>query len=428
MRTITLLSALLAVPALLSTAGLAESVPLGISTPAHAQDAGEGEAEAEDEEGPEDGYIYDLDKLGVKVALLPKEEWKHDHWSGWDLKAAHEKDAVEAIVWTTDFQMDIEEADLEAWGEVYINKAGERQVTEAQVAESSVQPDVHGGNAGMFKVTGKSKDGDDVVMYGAAIPVEGFVMHVATLSLAAKAGKAEEYRGLIVENLDIQAKPADLGWGAEMTVPEALAAKLDPYWRPALKRERDAQNRVVKSVGQSLRGCWAAIHPQPPNKADLFLACQDKNHTWTVVNERTFADQEAELRDAWLGDADPGSQYKAQDRLGFMWDTQIGKRQIHLLALPIEGGMLKATAIANGGDPAKVASTATATIDAASFAPPADPPFDEYFRYLVRYEPMSPLIIGPAVAAVIILLLIFVVIIIGLRRQAAQARAEMESI
>lgn len=423
MRTLTLLTALLAVPATLFTPGL---IPL-ISpvTPAVAQDA---PAEGEGEEGPEDGYIFELDKLGVKVAMLPKEEWKHDHWSGWDLKAKHEKDAVEAIVWTTDFQIAIEEADLEKWGNVFINKAGEREISEAAITASMVQADVHGGNAGMFDLTGKSKDGDEVVMYGASVPIEGFVLHVATLSLAAKGEKAKEYRDLIVENLDIKAKPAELAWGAEMAMPEPLKAKLDGYWRPALKKEREAQNRVIKSVGQALRGCWAAIHPVPPAKADLFMVCQDKKRSYPVVNERTFADQELELREAWLGDADAGQQYQAGDRLGWTWSTQIGKRQLNLIAMPMEGGLLKATAIANGGDPAKVASSAKATIDGASFAPAADPPFDEYFRYLVQYEPMSPLIIGPAIASVILLILIFVIIIIGLRRQSAQARAEMDEI
>ena len=79
-------------------------------------------------------------------------------------------------------------------------------------------------------------------------------------------------------------------------------------------------------------------------------------------------------------------------------------------------------------DQAKVAATAKATLEGASFAPPTDPPFDEYFRYLVVYEPMSPLIIGPAVVAAVALLIILALIIFGLRRQAAQARAEMDEI
>jgi len=414
MRTITFLAALLITPTL-------------VAVQAHAQDEPAAE-EGEEEEGPKDGYIYDLDKIGVNVALVPKGDWKHDHWSGWDLKAANESAAVEVIVWTTEFQQSIEEAELESWGEVFTTKAAERLVVETSLGESSVQPDVHGQTAGMFKVDGKSKDDDPVVMYGASIPIEGQVLHVATLSLAAKGAAAKEARDAIVENLEIRKPPAELSWGGKHEVPEQLTATTDPYWRPALKVEREALNRNIKAVGQSLRGCWAAVHPHPPAKTDLLLVCHDKKHSFPVVNERTFSDQEAELREAWLGDAEAGQKLQAQGRMGFMWNTTVGKRQLAIMALPMEGGLMKATAITGGGDHAKVTAAAQSTVDSASFAPPKEPPFDEYFRYLVAYEPMSPLIIGPAVAAALLLLIIFGIIIFGLRRQAAQARAEMEEI
>lgn len=392
--------------------------------PAFAQDAPAGE----EEEGPKDGYIYDLDKLGVEVSLVPKGSWKHDHWSPWDLKAKTTKGDVEALVWTTDFQIPIEEADLEAWGEVYINKAGERSVSEANVVASSVKADVHGGNAGMFEIEGKSKDGGAVVMYAAAIPVDGFVMHVATMSLASKKAAATKALGEIVDALKINKAAQELAWGSEIANPENLTAKLTDYWRPALKSETDARNRAVKSVGQALRGCWVALHPQAPGTTELFLVCHDKNTSFPVVNALTFADQEAELRDKWLGDAETGTSFEASGRSGWQWSQQVGKREIAVMSIPMDGGLMKASAIAAAGKSGPAVSAAQATLGAASFAAPEPPPMDEYFRYLIRYEPTSPLILGPAIGGIILFIGILGLIVFGLRRQNAQARAEMNSI
>ena len=413
MRTITLFAALLVAPMLTAVQAQAQDEPA---------------AEEAAEDGPKEGYIFDLDKIGVTAPLVPKGDWKHDHWSGWDLKAVNEDKGVEVIIWTTEFQQTIEEAELAKWGEVFTNKAAERLVVETSLAASSVQPDVKGQTAGMFEVAGKSKDGDAVAMYGTSIPIEGHVLHVATLGLAKRGDDVKTARDEIVEALEIKKGPAELAWGGKQEVPEQLTATTDPYWRPALKQEREPLNRNIKAVGQNLRGCWAAIHPHPPDKTDLLLICHDKKHSFPVVNDLTFADQEQELRESWLGDAEAGTKITAQGRTGFEWNTTVGRGQLELIAIPMEGGLAKVTAISGGGDQAKVAATAKATLEGASFAPPTDPPFDEYFRYLVVYEPMSPLIIGPAVVAAVALLIILALIIFGLRRQAAQARAEMDEI
>ncbi|MFK7931349.1 MAG: hypothetical protein AB8H79_24420 [Myxococcota bacterium] len=381
------------------------------------------------DEGPKDGYIYELDEVSLQVPLVPEGTWVHDHWSGWDLKAATKDKKVEAIVWTTEYQMDILEADLEKWGSVYIAKAGERSVKEAALTASALAPEVQGTTAGQFEVTGKTESGTSVTLMGTSLPIHGYVLHVATLGLTSERSRVESSRNEIVAALKIGKPAKALPWGAPVTSPERLAGKMDAYWRPALKQERETMMRAIKSLNvPSMKGCFVGIHPQPVAKADMLVVCENKKHMFHIVNDLTYADQEAELRDAWVPDAEPSAPWSVQDRLGFWWDVPSGKRTLHVAALPIEGGVAKVAAMADGGNDAKVMEAAKATLMNNTYAPLPPAPMDEQLRYYVSYEPFSPIVLVPIIVAALALIFILGLIIFGLRRQSAQARAEMDQI
>jgi len=96
--------------------------------------------------------------------------------------------------------------------------------------------------------------------------------------------------------------------------------------------------------------------------------------------------------------------------------------------LPIAVGVAKVAAMADGGNDAKVMEAAKATLMNNTYAPLGPAPMDEQLRYYVSYEPFSPVVLVPVIVAVLALLFIFGLIIFGLRRQSAQARAEMDQI
>lgn len=384
---------------------------------------------AAEEEGPIDGYIYELDELGLKVPLVPQGDWKHDHWSGWDLKATTTDQRVEIIVWTTEFQVDIIESDLPKWGEVFVGKAGERSVKEAALTASSLSPDVHGTTAGVFEVGGKTEDGTPVTMFGATFPIEGYSLHVATLGLDSQKARVMQARDEVLAALEVGKPAKALEWGAETPLPTQVAGKLDPYWRLPLKQERETMMRAIKNLNvPTMKGCWAAIHPQPVAKADMMVVCHNTKHEFPIVDDLTFADQELELREAWVPDAEPSPPWTVQGRTGFWWDMSVGKRKLHVAAVPVEGGLAKIAAMADGGDDAKVMAAAKATVSNNSWPNLAEPAFDQLLRYYFTYRPTSPMVLGPLIAAAVVFLFIMGLIIFGLRRQAAQARAEMEEI
>ena len=367
---------------------------------------------------------YLLGEIGVRVDL-PEKGWEvnNDDWTDYSLRATS-KDGVILFVWTTGYQVELQEDTLAQWEPIYVKKAQ----TEGKAASQALV-DYRDGKAAYFELDLKNAEGGELKMYAYSIPLDGVVAHVATATLAAKADAAKTELQGVLDRLEIkQAAPA-LTWGgaAKATGSEA---ELDSYWRLPVTKERALVAEEAQRMGiQSLKNCWTAIHPHPGGKTDVMIACQDSRNKFPIVDELTFNDQEAELRGKWFAaDAAPGERVTLAGRTSFWWQAKVGDRVLNTAAIPNEEGLLKVVAVAASGQDEQVASSARSTLEKANVTPHPEPPFEDLLRYYVVYQPTSPLVIGPVVVAVLIFLGILGLILFGLRKQAQMAREEMAAL
>lgn len=400
MRTLTLLFALAA-----ST--------LSVATPAVAQD----EPAAEEKDAPK----YLLGELDIRVDL-PERGWKSDHWSDWDFKATSD-DGVVLVAWTTPYQVPVEDANVSEWGPAYLKQAETQGGIEPAVVSAATR-EVQGRKATDFELSMKIQD-TPLVMLASGFEIGGQNFHVAAVTQASRKARAKAELDGVLERLEIKNDPKELAWGGAVKA-EGMDATLDGYWRAPLKSEVGGVIELLKGVGVSgLRGCWAAIHPQPAADPDLFVTCTDDKHDFPIIDAYTFGDQEAELRNAWLGGDDVGTPLELSDRTGFWWDTKVGTKKVEVAAVPFSGGLAKSIIFApKGGE--KAAAAAKSTLTGNTFAAPEPPALEESARYYMTYRPTSPVILGPVIGAAVVFLVILVLIFFGLRRSSAQARAEME--
>jgi hypothetical protein len=413
MRTLTFITALF-----LATPTLVLAQDDGDDAPAEGADA---EGAAEEEPKTPRGTLTDI---GVRVPV-PEEGWELNVGPK-DLSAKNEAGFI--VGWTTPYQVPIEEADLEKWSKIYTDKASTESFLEPAVVASSIT-EVKGRTATSFEISMKTSEDVELTMYAVGFQVPGGNFHLGTIGASTQKEGAKEFLDQLIEGMELTAEPPALDFGGTISVPgknPTLKADLGDYWRPPVKNEMAVLTRRVQQIGVAgLRGCWVALNPVVADDPDVFVTCKDTNHDFPVVDDLTFADQEAELRDAWIGNEMVGEPIQLGDRLAFWWDTKLGTKQVHVGAVPVEGGLAKVIVRAPNDD-AAAASAAKATLQAHQFAAPEPPDLGEQVRYYITYRPTSPLVLGPAAAAVVVLLLILGLIIFGLRRQSQLARAEME--
>ena len=381
---------------------------------------------AQDEEGgEEEAPHYELAEVGVRVDI-PEEGWKSDHWSEWDFKATSD-DGIVLVVWTTPYQIDIKEAELGLWAPVYTKQAETQGGVEPKMVSQAMR-DVQGIPASDVELTMGTSKGIDLVMLASSFVVRGQDLHVATVAMKDRKAAARKELDGVLERMEINKKAEPLTWGGAVTAP-GLDATLTDYWRAPSKFERSTVMEKLKGIGvASLKGCWMAIHPHAGGTADLLATCKDEKHVFPIVNDKTFADQEGELRNAWLGSDEPGEVLTLPDRRGFQWHAKVGSKKLHIAAVPVEGGLAKSVAYAKGGDDAVVGEQMVATLNANHFAAPVEADVGENLRYYLQYEPFSPVVLGPIIGAVLVFILILGVIIFGLRRQSQLAREELDAV
>jgi hypothetical protein len=398
---------------------VALAVPLAgvamMAAPASAQE----EAEAPPQIPP-----YLMGELGVRV-VLPEKVWEvpNDDWTDYGLKGTS-KDGVILFVWTTAYQVDINDDTLAAWEPVYLKEAR----TEGKASARSIV-DFRGTKAAYYELELTNAEGGQLAMYAYSVPFEGVVAHFATATVAAKAGLAKSELDGIMERLEVRAAAPALTWGGVAST-TGIEANLDPYWRLPIGKERTLVVEEAARMGiASLKGCWTAIHPHPAGKTDIMIACQDTRNKFPIIDALTFSDHETTLREKWFAaDAAPAEVATLAGRMSFWWQAKVGERVLNTAAIPNEAGFAKVVAVAASGQDDRVAAAARATLEGANISPHPEPLFEDLLRYYVVYQPTSPLVIGPAVVLVLVFLGILGLILFGLRKQAQLARAEMEAL
>lgn len=409
---------------LLAVGTLATGFAPGVALAQEGEEAAEGE-----EEAPR----FLLGDIGVKINLDEERTWAMDYWSDNQFKAKRNND-VFLFVWVTPFQVPFTGDTLEDWGTTYTRRGAREGGVEPTVRESSMG-EVQGIEAGQFIVDMKSSEDVPLVLHGVGFPVPGHTLHFATIGLGSAEAEVKAALDEVVTKLEIQSKPPELPFGGEAKANVAEGTLPDHFRKPLLPTESAfLVNLAKQQVGRaSVGGCVSGVHPLPNGKADLLLICQDKK-TLGLLDEYTFADRDAELREAWFTGmkAEPAQTIALGDRTALLYDVglpaQGGKPgpRAFVGAVRNDKGLAKLWVVSGGTDHATLRTQAEAALKSFTFSKPPEIDFRESVIYYLQYRPTDPVVIGPAVGIAVVILLLIVFFAWGIRRQ-MKIQAEMQA-
>lgn len=356
---------------------IALSVLLAASTPAHAAD----------EE-------YLLGDIGVRVDL-PK-GWEPTQWSDQQLRAQTKDGSVLLFVWSSPIQDVPEEADLALYGTHWTEilpgfGANEPAVTASSLQDRAGTPTVRGA----LDFTLGSAKGRAFV---ASQPVEGQVVHLATIGSIPNARKTEKALDELLERMEVRkpAVPVDDGGVIEG---QGVRIDLPAGWRAPLPTELEAvgvqlANLPVKDLGD----CAIALHPRGPTAPDVLANCQG-GYYLGVVDEYTFADREEELRPVMFGAAPVQAAViqPLEDRTAFLYTAEIVGKPMIVGVSPYDQGLSRLFVL--GQDVADVDRLRNVTVEAlqgSTFSGPHPVSPDQTIGYYVMYRPTHPGVLGSA--------------------------------
>lgn len=303
-----------------------------VVSPAHAKDA---------EEAPE----FLLGDVGVRLDLEPR--WHMTRWSDWDFKAETRDKSMALFAWTTPIQSLPAEADLEAWGELYADKAVDLGGSEPEVVDVHLETHQDLPTA-QATVNFSFGGGARMVLQGAAVPVEGQVFHVANVGARRRAERVEAELDAIVDAMEIHRPPAEPGprtvevSGIQTPLPEGFRV-------PQEGEMSEIAPRLAQLGIETPEDCLVAIRPHGPDLPDLLATCQ--GGLWLgIVDEYSFADKEEQLRPTLFGPADvpPATPVDLPDRTGFHYAPDLGDNSLRVGVVPYDQGLARTWLIGLG--------------------------------------------------------------------------------
>ena len=301
------------------------------------------------EEVEEEAPKYLLADLGVRVDL--PDGWNVTRWSDWDLKAETSKPGVLLFAWSTPFQIEPSDSNLESWGKIAQKKTREINGKAAELNETSVGS-LNGQAIALTSVSFHfdSDTGPSGWLYSASIPVEGQMFHLATVATARRKSKAKSKRDELVQRLDIGATAAELAWGAAVTA-KGIQTTLPKDFRPVLEVEKPFLAADYKLLGVTDPDeCWTAVRPHPIEDPALLVTCPGS--LWVgVVDEHSFEGVDADIRKGLFGAASvaPARKLQMGDDFGFVYQPPLGDRQFVVGAVPYSNGVGRTWALGPSG-------------------------------------------------------------------------------
>lgn len=346
--------------------------------------------------------VYALPDAGVTLDLPAG--WEMTEWSNWDFKGRTGDRAVAVEAWYTPFQLPIEKASAEGWAALYREKLqGMRAggVTREDVAIGEVAGRPTAKTTMRFTLDKTTKG----TMYVAAFPVDGKILHVATMAVGPNVPRAATALDTVLARLTVQ-KPAAalLALGGTVETDLGFSATLPDGWRTPLPSEEEDAARAIADVGigpKDAKACLRAIRPQPSGEADLMLFCAED---WKlgIVDEASFADQEVLLKQRFFGKAaekvPPADRVPRNDRLGFLLAPDINGHDLRIAALPYDRGTVVAWAVGEPGSGDSLTSAVRATAMSLTFSGPnggaSVHEAGEWIVHTITYDPFHPAVLG----------------------------------
>ncbi|TNE85432.1 MAG: hypothetical protein EP330_25445 [Deltaproteobacteria bacterium] len=342
-----------------------------------------------------------LDAYGARVDLPSGWEGTPGSWTNESFDASAANGALLFFAWGSDFQSPMRKDELKAWGDRLVDKALARKMTKAEVVSSEIRK-VGKREVAVFELAVEASAGKGV-MFGTAEAVDGHVFHMMVMTGKRKRSAGAKAIDAFIEQLDIQAPPAELGWGGEVSA-GGHSAKLPADWRPVLETEVDDFKRHIKDLGVAdTKECWTAIRPHGPGDPDVMLACSAPLYLG-VVDEYSFAGVDEQVRTTLFGagasQIAPAAPRDVGDRVGLRYLADLGTRKMALGVVPSENGVMRIWTVTHGEGAGEALDGVLTT---SSLAGPHPVELGETVSYYLTYRPFSPMVLGPAALLLLIL-------------------------
>lgn len=340
---------------------------------------------------------YALNDAGVTLDLPPG--WDMTRWSDWDFKARAPDGGVALEVWTTPWQIAADEEAAKGFAALYRTKLDEMRGEDVTMRRAAAAPIGGRATARVDLTFAFEEKGPKGVAFAAAFPAEGKVVHAMTIAAAPNAAKAERALLQVLERLTVQKPPADVSsLGGELKSGQGFTATLPAGWRAPLPAER---GEIAGAIGDfappKIDACATAVRPLPAGGADLMLLCGEE---WPlgIVDERSFADQEALLKQRLFGKAaekvPPAEPIPAKDRTGFLLEPLVPARDLRMAVLPYDRGTVVGWAVGPEGQGSYLEEALRATVIGLSYeGPEGGRPKHDAGAVLVHtltYDPFHP--------------------------------------
>lgn len=378
---------------------LACSLLLG-SPPAAAQD------------GEEEGYT--MNDVGGTLDL-PR-GWEMQTWADWEFKAKS-PDGLLMRLYVTPFQVQPGPDAAQAWAAMYqerLEKEGgagftdvQADVGEAALAGDKTVPAVRTSMRFSFE-----KQRTDGVLYAAALPSKGQVVHIEVITAARNDRKAAAALDTLLAGFE-QEKTPEQTVGPRVASEEAGFAFTAPDgWREPLPNELAAVRHITEKVGEKgldPKTCAVAVRPPATGEPDVIFACELYKHLGPV-DEYSFEGVEAEVHELFFGRAEtpvePAEQITTGDRVGFFYKPPVAGHPVRLAISPYDKGLVVMWGMAGQLDEEALDRATRTAAESLEFTHEGGGQpiiaLDKRLSYLVKYRPTSPPVIGGALMLLVL--------------------------
>ncbi len=352
---------------------------------------------------PAHAEVYALADAGITLDVPAG--WEMTRWSDWDWTGKTGDGGVAVEVWYTPFQVAINKDAAERWAGLYRDKLDDMRAVgvlrdDLVLGETAGRPTARTTMRFSF-----DKGGPKGVMVVAAFPVEGKVMHVATLAAAQNAGRATSALDALLARLTVQKPAAEiLALGGPSPATAGFTATLPSGWRRPLPAEEPDADKALAALGigpKDPSACLRAIRPSPVGEVDLMLFCGEP---WKmgILDDDSFSTEEALLKQRYFGKAadklPPAVKLERSDRLGILLAPDVSGKALRIGAVPYDRGTVVAWGVGEPGSAEELESAIRATSASLAFDGPdggaSVHEAGEWIVHTLTYRPFHPAVVG----------------------------------
>lgn len=358
---------------------------------------------------------FPMNDAGITLNLPAS--WEMTRWSDWDFKAKT-KDGVQVKVWTTPFQVEVTDASVAAWADMYAREMEGEGFANVTV-ESKTVSTVAGRPTGKVKLTMQPKSGGPMkaVLHAMSFTGNAQVVHAYTITLARLDDKAERALSELATSLVVSKKPAEIA-GDAVSTEAGFGARLPTGWRAPLPEELEATLAVTAKAGEDKldpKECWVAVLPPAVGEPDVLFACKASLYLGPV-DDHSFTGVEPEVREKFFGRVEPpvspAEKAMVGDRTGFYFRPGGGEKPVRLVVAPFGAGqVMMLWGLGRNLDAAGLDAAIQQLLPGVTFSGEnGGQPIiglDRKFGYYLKYRTFSPVVMGPIIGLLLIVGLIF---------------------